>query len=108
MYRHSEASVQSSVHAFEDSLNEFAYENDEWGRSQVDAEDPYFLQEQMQLIGKSKEELILSREKDSKFTPLRHHINFFSVLLVLIGIGHIISSGKHSIDMLFLTFDYQQ
>ena len=98
-------------------MRDFSFENDEWvidfkiivtyliiinyfclffvkGRSQVDAEDPNFLHEQIQLIKKSRKALEYSREKDNKFTPLRHLINLFSILLLLIGLGHIISSGK--------------
>ena len=64
------------------------------GRSQVDAEDPNFLHEQMQFVEKSRKDAQYSREKDIKFTPLRRIINFFSILILLIGLGHIISSGK--------------
>lgn len=75
------------------SAVEYAYENDEWGRSQVDAEDPFFLQEQMHLLEKNRKEIAKIREKDEKFTPIRAVINISSILLLLCGLAHIITSA---------------
>jgi len=73
---------------------EYAYENDDvWGRTQVDAEDPFFLQEQMHLLEKKKKEIAKLRERDEKFTPIRVVINISSILLLLCGLAHIITSA---------------
>jgi len=75
------------------SAIENAYENDEWGRSQVDAEDPFFLQEQMRSFEKNRNDIAKIRKKDAKFTPIRIVINVSSILVLLSGLSHIITSG---------------
>lgn len=80
------------------SAIERAYENDEWGRSQVDAEDPFFLQEQMHLLEKNRKAIAKIRERDEKFTPLRIIINTSSILVLLCGLAHIVSSGSFHFD----------
>ena len=91
----------------EHSLQEFSFENDKWVMfycllmlNTLCCTTTYYrvevkLTQRIRIFYMSKCNLLKnSREKDIKFTPLRRIINIFSILILLIGLGHIISSGK--------------